>query len=343
MASKNQASFFLTKLCNFEYWPYGVFYIPMYFYGLYLALKARSFMYFSTTNPCMKYGGVIGDSKYKVLSLIPEQYLPNSIFIPRSTSFSRIEKIIRHGEIDYPLIIKPDIGERGKDVEIMKSAVDLKSYLKNKSDDLIIQEYVSHGLEFGILYHRFPSEKKGRITSIVEKSFLTVTGDGKQSLLELMSTQIRATGRLEYLHEKFKNELAGILPEGKKINLEPIGNHCRGTTFYDAHLLINDQLNEVFDEIALEIHGFHYGRFDIKVPTLEDLYNGENIKIFELNGVSSEVAHIYDPDYKLVQAYKDIAANMKIIARIAKKNHLAGQAYDPLGTFLKDLIFHLKK
>ena len=128
----------------------------------------------------------------------------------------------------------------------------------------------------------------------------------------------------------------------KKLYLEPIGNHCRGTTFYDAHHLINDKLNQVFDKIALEIHGFYYGRFDIKVPSLEDLYHGKNIIIFELNGVSSEVAHVYDPNYKLIQAYKDIAANMKIISLIAKKNHDNGHPYDSLWKFLIDLRKHLK-
>ena len=342
MKKGNRTSFFFTKIFNFEYWPYWFFYIPMYIYGFYLAIKARSFMYFSTTNPSMKYGGVIGDSKYKVLSLIPPKYLPKSIFITGSTFFTSIEKIIKQDRIDYPFIIKPDVGERGKDVELICNKNELQEYLAHKSNDLIIQEYVDYALEIGILYFRFPGMEKGGITSMVQKSFLTVTGDGKSSLLQLMSTQIRAVGRLDYLQEKFKNKLGDILPDGKKLYLEPIGNHCKGTTFYDDRHLINDKLNLVFDKIALEIHGFYYGRFDIKVPSLEDLYHGKNIIIFELNGVSSEVAHVYDPNYKLIQAYKDIAANMKIISLIAKKNHDNGHPYDSLWVFLKDLQMHFK-
>lgn len=300
-------------------------------------------MYFSTANLGMKYGGVMGDSKSKVLSSIPSEYLPKTIFITRSTSFSNILKVIENGNIEYPFIIKPDVGERGKDVEMVRSENELKAYLVHKTHDLNIQEYIDYDLELGILYHRFPNENKGQITSIVQKGFLSITGDGKCNMRELIANEIRANAKLDYLNNKFKNELDDILIDGEKRYLEPIGNHCRGTTFYNGHHLINEKLNLVFDKIALNVHGFNYGRFDIKVPSLDDLYNGKNIKILELNGVSSEVAHIYDPKYKLLHAYKDIATNMKIISLIAKKNHELGNEYDPLWKFLKDLITHLKK
>lgn len=300
-------------------------------------------MYFSTANLGMKYGGVIGESKSKILSSIPSQYLPETSYIPRNTSYSSILKVIETENIEYPFIIKPDIGERGKDVEVIRTEGELKTYLVHKTQDLIIQEYIDYELELGILYYRFPNEKKGQITSIVQKDFLSVTGDGKRNIRELIVNEIRAISRLDYLNKKFEDELDAILVDSEKRYLEPIGNHCRGTTFYNGNHLINEKLNLIFDKIALKIHGFNYGRFDIKVPTLDDLYNGKNIKILELNGVSSEVAHIYDPKYKLIQAYKDIAANMNIIALIAKKNHELGNGYDPLGRFLIDLIVHLKK
>lgn len=300
-------------------------------------------MYFSSANPGMKYGGVIGDSKYKVLSLISEKYLPKTLFIAQSTSFSSIIKIIVESGIEYPFIIKPDIGERGKDVEKINGEDELKAYLTNKTNELIIQEYIGYELEFGILYHRYPEATTGRITSVVQKNFLSITGDGKRTFMELISSQMRANDRLEYFQNKFKDRIRDILPDGEKLYLEPIGNHCRGTIFNNAQHLIDDKLNHVFDEIALEINGYYYGRFDIKVPSIDDLYKGKHIKILELNGVSSEVAHIYDPKYKLLQAYKDVAANMKIISRIAKKNHELGIAYDSLGRFLKDLVNHFRK
>ena len=46
------------------------------------------------------------------------------------------------------------------------------------------------------------------------------------------------------------------------IQLEPIGNHVRGTTFNDGNHLITKELVELFDKISLAIKGFYYGRFD---------------------------------------------------------------------------------
>ena len=127
------------------------------------------------------------------------------------------------------------------------------------------------------------------------------------------------------------------------MDLEPIGNHCRGTTFYNANKLINDQLIDVFNRIAKQIEGYYYGRFDLKVPNLQDLYAGRNIKIMELNGVSSEVAHVYDPDYKLIRAYRDIAKHMDYIYQISKENYKKGIPHDSLWSFLKDLKIHFGK
>ena len=314
----------------------------MYFYGLYLVLRSGSFMYFSTANPCMKYSGVIGDSKFSLLSSIPAQYIPKTVLVPISTSYSRIKRIIEDEGFEYPFILKPDVGERGKDVELIANEKELRAYLIGKSVDLTIQEYIEDELEFGIMYYRLPDDDKGQITSIVQKGFLSVTGDGKQTIRELLSSEIRAKSRLKYFHDKFEIELQHILPNGEKKDLEPIGNHCRGTTFYNANHLINEKLNMVFNKIALQIDGYYYGRFDIKVSSQDDLYAGKNIKILELNGVSSEVAHVYDPNYKLIQAYKDIGKHMHYIYQIAKQNHAKGYTYDPLWKFLRELRNHLK-
>lgn len=299
-------------------------------------------MYFSTANPCMKYSGVIGESKYKVLQAIPYQFRPKTIFIPSSTPYHSILKQINNNKFKYPFIIKPDVGERGKDVEMIKDENELKTYLVGKSFHLNIQEFINLDLEFGVMYHRMPTDQMGKITSVVQKGFLFVTGNGTSSLHDLMKAEIRISGRITYLEKKYKTDLNLVLPKGEKKYLEPIGNHCRGTTFYNANHIINDSLKEIINDISVQIDGFYYGRFDLKVNTLDDLYEGRNMEIIELNGVSSEVAHIYDPEYNLIQAYKDVFSHMKYIYEIAKQNHESGYEYDSLWQFIKDLRTHLK-
>jgi hypothetical protein len=342
MPKGRNAPFFITKILHFEFWPYWLFYFPMYFYGIYLALKSRSAMYFSTANPGMKCSGVVGESKYKVLQSLPAAYTPKTLLIPSSIPYSSILKMISDYGFSYPFVVKPDVGERGAHVEVIRNESYLKAYLKGKSFDLNIQEYLDHPLEFGILYHRLPEEKSGHITSMVQKGFLYVTGDGQQTLHHLMKKEIRISNRIPYFEDKFRDQLDHVLLMNEKMYLEPIGNHCRGTTFYDACNLINDQLVKLFDEIALQVEGYYYGRFDVKVASTADLYRGENMKIIELNGVSSEVAHIYDPDYNLIRAYGDVFRHMKYIYEIAKLNHEKGVEYYPLRKFLKELVQHLR-
>jgi uncharacterized protein YcgL (UPF0745 family) len=315
----------------------------MYFYGLFLAMRAGSFMYFSATNPFMKYGGVMGESKYKVLRAIPRCYVPKTVFVHAPISSDGLMALLQKEELPFPIIIKPDVGERGRDVELIHSRSELHEYLKTRNFDLIVQQYIPDEMEFGILYHKVPGNKKGKVTSIVRKGFLTVTGDGKSTLRELINREIRAAKRAQYLHVKHRSHIDSVPSMGSKTVLEPIGNHSRGTTFLNANDMINSEINRVFDRIASQIEGYYYGRFDLKVPSEEDLYCGKNIKIFELNGVSSEVAHVYDPDYKLGAAYRDIARHMRYIFLIGTENHARGVRYDSLCKFLRDLWAHLRK
>jgi len=75
--------------------------------------------------------------------------------------------------------------------------------------------------------------------------------------------------------------------------LEPIGNHCRGTTFLNANDIIDEKLTKVFDSISNRIPGFYFGRYDLRCSSIEDLKKGKNVRIIELNGAGSEPDNIY--------------------------------------------------
>ena len=334
--------YFFTKLFNYEYWPFWVFYFPLYFYCLYLAIRSRSPSYFTAANPGMQYGGAFYQSKIDILRLIPPEYLPKTLFFQQGASVAEITEGMQRESIAYPCIAKPNVGERGIGVEKIDSAAALESYLATHPHDLLIQEYIAYPVEVGVFYHRFPDAAQGKITSIVMKEFLTVTGDGKSTLEALMMQHIRAVGRLHYLREKFKTCLDEVLPPGEQMRLEPIGNHNRGTQFLNGNHLINAQLVAVFDRIGKSIPDYYYGRFDLKVPSLDDLYQGKNIRIMELNGVNSEPAHIYDPAMRIGPAYRALFHHAKIIQQIAVYNHqYRGVAYAPFRKMLSDLKAHL--
>jgi hypothetical protein len=333
--------FFLNRFFRYEFWPFWLFYLPMYFYGLYLALRAGSFTYFTAANPGMKYGGAFDVLKYDVLAQIDPVYTPVAIRIRNDISADDLTASMKMAGLVFPLVAKPDIGERGRGVELVEDLPALWSYLGRQIENIILQEYISWPVELGILYYKYPDGSGEGVTSVLIRDFLKVRGNGQTTLQRLMREKDRAHLRWKYLRGKYKDRLVEIIPEGEEIVLEPIGNHNRGTCFRNGKQLINDQMLSVISGIAANISGFDYGRFDIKLKDLEDLYQGKDIRILELNGVNSEPAHIYDPDYHLLHAYRDIARHMKIIYRISRMNHKEGTPYAPVRRFILDLKNHL--
>ena len=313
----------LVKLLNYEYWTWWLFYLPLFPWFLWQAIRAKSFTYFTNVDPCIDFGGFFGESKFAILEKIDKDYLPKTLLIYAHISFKEVKSQFESGAFQFPVICKPNIGERGNAVEKVSNIESLEKYHAS-SDDYLIQEFIDFDIELGVLYHRFPSNKSGIITSITKKSFLKVLGDGKSTIEQLMKLSDRARFQMLAMQKKLGAGMKNIPKKNESILLEPIGNHCRGTTFLDFNRLINKELTNVFDKISIPIEGFHYGRFDLKVKSIEDLYLGKNIKIMELNGVSADPGHIYDPEYKLMKAYLDVAMHWKILADLSIQQQLNG-------------------
>ncbi|MEA5257474.1 hypothetical protein VB264_06755 [Arcicella aquatica] len=322
--NKIQLPLWLIKLTNFEYWTWWMFYIPLLPYWLYQATRTRSLTFFTNADPCIDYGGFFGESKIEILNQIPAKFLPTYFFVSKGTPLTSIQQQLIANQLEFPIICKPNVGERGSQVEKIADVISLEKYLQSVQEDFIIQEFITFDIELGVLYYRYPNQPKGQVSSITRKEFLSVTGDGKSSIEELMQANTRARFQLENMRIRLGEKIKEVIPAGQKRLLEPIGNHCRGTKFLDNNFLVNEKINKVFDKIALPIDGFHYGRFDMKVKSIEDLYEGKNIKIMELNGVSSEPGHIYDPSNTVWNAYRDLAKHWKIIADISIQQQANG-------------------
>lgn len=307
--------FRLERLFKFEYWSFWVFYSPFVLQWLYYSLRSWSFVYFTRANYNTPYGGFFEYSKNSLTEPIKSKYLTDTILYH---SAKEVELDIENEIYKDTFIYKPDFGERGVGVTIY---YDLENWKKNYESHVypcLIQKYIDLPIELGVLFYRFPSGKKG-VTSVVGKQFLTVVGDGIKTLEELLSIDIRASKRMDFLREKFSSRWNEVIKKDEGILIEEIGNHNRGTTFLNYNHIINNELIEVMNDITKSIPGFHYGRIDLKCNSIEELYRGQHIKIIEVNGVASEAAHIYDPKMSLIQAYKDVFRNNKIIFEISKE------------------------
>lgn len=314
---------FYVKLTNWEYWPFGILQFPVFFYYGWLSLRSRSLLFFTGSNPGIPMGGMFGESKYDILTKIPTHLKPNTIVIERDQSQEQILKILANHGFSFPLIFKPDLGERGYMVKRINSAEDIEQYIRQVRVRFLVQDLIDLPLEFGVFYARKPSEEKGRVVSIVMKEMLSVTGDGKSTLQRLILDKPRAKLQFEKLRASYADQLTSVIEPGKKLELVSIGNHALGTKFLNGNHLITDKLSSSFDTISKSIEGFYFGRFDLRCASLSDLENG-NVKIVELNGCGAEPAHIYDPDFKLVDAVFVLFRHWRTIFEIALENKKRG-------------------
>lgn len=330
----------IFKFNKWEYWPSYLFYLPNIPYAIYLALKAKNIVFFSATNPAIKHSGNGSESKFSTIQLIPKAFKPVSIFIKKKESISNTLNKVEQNNLKLPLIIKPDIGFRGLLVQKINSEKDLIVYLKKHQElDLIIQEFIDFKNECGIFYHRIPSEKKGKITSITLKKYLTVKGNGKSTLKELIKNDKRAKLYISLLTELHKDNLEIILKKDEVKTLNSIGNHSKGTQFINGNHLISSELENAINSIFKQIPNWYYGRLDLKYDTFEELIQLKNFKIIEINGIISEPTHIYDPEkISYFKALKEIRKHWKIMFKISTLNHkMYNIKYEQLSEFTNSL------
>ncbi|MFT4605846.1 MAG: hypothetical protein ACI9W4_002591, partial [Rhodothermales bacterium] len=118
--------------------------------------------------------------------------------------------------------------------------------------------------------------------------------------------------------------LDSIPAQGQSVPLVELGTHCRGALFVDGQALITPALTVAISSIADHFPGFHFGRLDLRVPKAELLAEGREFQIIELNGVTSEATHIYDPANSLFSAYRTLFRQWELAWLIGKKNIEAG-------------------
>ncbi len=269
----------------------------------------------------------MNESKKEIYDLIPQKYYPKTELILEKTSFENIHEILKKSEIKFPFIAKPDIGLRGSAVKKINSIDELKKYVSQANFDFLLQELIPFENEIGVFYVRFPNEKSGKITGIVRKEFLIVEGDGKATIMDLILQNPRYEMQKNTLMKEYGSGLNHVLAKDEKRNLVPYGNHIRGAKFLDDSNKISDKLNLVFNEMCTQIEGFYFGRLDVMFTNYEDLENGKNFQIVELNGAASEPTHIYDPKNSIFFAWKELWRHIAYMAKISRMNHKKGVKY----------------
>ena len=325
-----------ARKIRWEFWPPFVFYPPLLVYIAFLAIKHRSLMAFTAVNPGIENGGFVGESKSAILDLLsesPNQVARHILVSEPTAAPGVIKQFMTELALDFPIVLKPDIGERGHGILIATSEKEIEQYFERNPGPAIAQEYIG-GEEFGVFYIKHPAEDSGSIFSVTIKHMLTVTGDGVHSLERLILDHPRARLMYRMFERRHGARLDETISSGACFPLVEVGTHARGATFLDGTHLISEELESLFASIVAKADGIYFGRFDVKAPSADDLIKGKNIKILELNGVTSEATHIYDPSSSLMSAYRTLMRQWALAFTIGSYNIRNGHKPAKLSTLI---------
>jgi len=332
---------FRTRWFNWEYWPSFVIYLPVMPYLIYLMARYRSVFFFSAANPGIEYGGFTMESKWRIQEKVNHSHFPQTMLIEKQTSFEQLLESTR--SFQFPLIVKPDIGGKGRGVLVIQNEEELIWYHNNCPLDYLIQERIHYANEAGIFYVRFPGSPFGSITGIVFKTPVRITGNGLNTIVELLQQEERYALHLEQITARIQPKLlCHVLEKGKEITLMDIGNHAQGSAFTDLSSHITARLTARIDAIATQLPGFYFGRIDIRFSSWEELEEGQSFSIIEINGSGSEPTHIYDPKHSLFFAWKEILRHWKLLAQISYINRTQHIAPMRFSAGLSLLLQHRK-
>ena len=167
---------------------------------------------------------MFGERKSEIFDLIPQKYIPATKLISKG---DLIKAKLEAHNIGFPLIAKPDVGERGIWVSKITDENELAQYVTNCPVDFLLQELIEYPLELGVFFVKYPG-KDGKITSIVRKEFLEVVGNGKDTVRQLLKGNSRALLTADLTSKFLVKVNDKILDEKESLVIETIGNHCSG-------------------------------------------------------------------------------------------------------------------
>lgn len=306
-----------------------VYYAPIALDYLRHAIRLKNFRYPLVVNPGIALSGLVGERKSQILQKLEQKHYAKTVLVLPGDSIPKLP-------FGFPVVAKPDQGERGLGVSFLQNADDWRAYHERAPRPYLVQEFVSAPFEVGVLFFR----RKGamKITSVGIKLRAQVVGDGRSTVKELVESNPRfqrQTARLLEQHLPVKWQ--AIPPAGEVVVLDEIRNHRRGAEFRDGRYLISEQVTSAIAQAIPESTGIVYGRADLRCPSEKAFRAGEDLCIVEVNGVSGEPAEIYDPDMSFFESVQILRRHWNEIAGLAEEALGRGEKPPSWGNVLKEL------
>ncbi|MBX3317870.1 MAG: alpha/beta fold hydrolase [Phycisphaeraceae bacterium] len=331
----------IARARHHEFWPAWAFYMPLMPYLMWLGARRGGLLSATCVNPGIgKGGGLIGESKSEILSSMSDDAALEHVLIPDGfPAQERARRAIACVEGDatlggWPVILKPDSGQRGFSVRLARSQADVVRYFDLVHGPVIVQRYHAGPHECGVLWVRGLAARSdpslvGGIYAVTRKDFAMIEGDGRRTLERLILDHPRYRCQSGVFLARFVDAKSWIPDLGQIVKLGEAGNHCQGTLFRDGADLITPEFERRIDRIAASFigqngHGFDFGRFDIRYTSDDALRRAEEFGIVELNGITSEATNLYDPSRGPLWAYGVLFGQWRELYRIGEERRRSG-------------------
>lgn len=329
---------------NFERIPKWLNLIPMILQWLWLSMRYGSVTLPSAANPHITSGGMVGDGKleyFQSMGLLARAATADFIRVAPGENLQHVLKKMLAVGLVFPVVAKPNLGWCGYGVRLVENQSQLQSYLRAypEEEPFLLQRFIPDIGEAGLFYTRSPCEIKGRIVGLLLRFFPQVTGDGRQTVGELIAVDNRLRRLVSNRFHECRFDPSYIPSFGETVRLALIGSTRVGGLYLDGTNHVSQKLIDRLDEIARDMGAFHVGRFDVRYKTLAGLESGE-FTIMEVNGAGSEAVHAWDPKYTIRDVYRIVFAKQCLLFEIGAACRQLG--HRPCG-FLKLARLHIQQ
>ncbi len=327
-----------TPPSTLERMPKWLICIPLTVQWLWLALRYHSLTLPTIANPAITAGGLVGEGKLEYFDgMGPIALSATAAYcaVPnhKRHTGAELRELMLGAGLAFPVIAKPDLGLCGYGVRLIANRGELRNYLQAfpANETVVLQQYLPQESEAGIFYIRDPNAEAGRIIGLALRYFPRITGDGVHTLAELIALEPRAQRALQSPRHQPSYNPNHTPRAGEVVRLATIGSTRVGGLYRDARTHITPQLTRAIDAIARDMPSFHFGRFDVRFDSLQDLAAGRAFFIMEINGAGSEAIQAWDPATSVVAGFRMIFKKQRILFAIGHAMRKKG--FKPIGVW----------
>lgn len=309
--------------------------VPMVVQWVGLSVIHRSLTLPSCANPALTAGGLVGEGKMAYLGLMGARARAatastTSVDIVGPGALADVESAMGLQGLDYPLVVKPDMGWCGFGVRRIADRAALARYVAAfpRGERLVLQEWLEAACEAGLFYLRQPGAASGELSGMLLRHAPRVVGDGVRSVAQLMAADPRAHRLGRHGASEPCCDVSHVPARGASVRIAVVCSTRVGGAYEDGTPLITPALLLAVEAIARDMGDFHAGRFDVKCDSLAALQAG-HFRIMEVNGAGSEAVHAWDPRFGLWQAYGIVFAKQRRLFAIGRA--MRDRGHRPVG------------